>query len=224
MVAMLASRCMLHSGRPQYSLLSRRSGTGRSATLALAPTIHAAVLPTKGDDAEGGTGSSCLRPQTSPRQSRACPQLVVDEFSPGALDTISLAEARVRVYDFTGLLSAGAGLLDRPGLDRTAVLDRPRTDSGEGARDRGSKITGGGNFRLLLLDDPGHTEPHVVKVSEKYILLCRFFQLHSCDIIRPNASTRTAVASTIQERAGLQHQPLAVFIGAGHHEGCSWRR
>jgi len=69
------------------------------------------------------------------------------------------------MYHCTVHLRAAAGLLDRPGLDRTAVLDRPRTDSGEGARDRGSKVTGGGNFRLLLLDDPGHTEPHVVKVS-----------------------------------------------------------
>ena len=40
-----------------------------------------------------------------------------------------------------------AGLIDRPGLDRTAVLERPRTEGGEGARAPGGKVTGGGNFR-----------------------------------------------------------------------------
>jgi len=59
-VALVATQCMLFSRRPQYSLLHKRSGTKRSATLAFGPTIHAAVLPTKGDDAEGGTGLSFL--------------------------------------------------------------------------------------------------------------------------------------------------------------------
>lgn len=64
---------------------------------------------------------------------------------------------------------AGVDLAKRSGWDgdrdsNIATLPRPDTGSGDGGTDQQKKSPpGGGRHRLLLLDSPKHTEPHVVK-------------------------------------------------------------
>ena len=56
-----------------------------------------------------------------------------------------------------------AGLLDRPDLDVGTGTLTPKTEGNFGATDiGGSKGLGGGDFRVLLLDDEIHTEELVV--------------------------------------------------------------
>eukprot|EP01024_Parvocaulis_polyphysoides_P067991 TRINITY_DN8221_c1_g1_i2.p3 TRINITY_DN8221_c1_g1~~TRINITY_DN8221_c1_g1_i2.p3 ORF type:complete len:167 (-),score=17.83 TRINITY_DN8221_c1_g1_i2:163-663(-) len=61
--------------------------------------------------------------------------------------------------------SGGTGVLERPGLDLSPGSAGPQTEygSGKGSLDR-NKIVGGGDYRVLLLDNPKHTEKLVVTV------------------------------------------------------------
>lgn len=62
----------------------------------------------------------------------------------------------------------GTGLLEKPGFDQSRPDGDIRTESGLGAEsfDKDKKL-GGGNYRVLLLDDKKHSEQLVVRV------LCR---------------------------------------------------
>jgi ATP-dependent Clp protease adapter protein ClpS len=66
--------------------------------------------------------------------------------------------------------SGGTGLLERPDLDRSQPSGEPRTESGIGAQNPSDQDKlGGGNYRVLLLDDPKHTEQLVVKVVPRVV-------------------------------------------------------
>lgn len=60
--------------------------------------------------------------------------------------------------------SSGGAVLDRPGLDRTGLSSGPQTDSsGSQLGTSGGRGTGGGAWRILLLDSEHHTEERVVQ-------------------------------------------------------------
>lgn len=64
----------------------------------------------------------------------------------------------------------GTGLIERPDLDLAEDAKGPETDFGSGAEDFDkSKKLGGGNYRVLLLDDKKHTEDLVVKVLTRVV-------------------------------------------------------
>ena len=57
----------------------------------------------------------------------------------------------------------GGAVVDRPGLDRSGVSSAPQADSyGSQLGASGGRGTGGGSWRLLLLDSEHHTEERVV--------------------------------------------------------------
>ncbi|DBA85934.1 hypothetical protein WJX77_009238 [Trebouxia sp. C0004] len=59
----------------------------------------------------------------------------------------------------------GTGVLDRPDFDQDLANLGPITESNFGATDiGGAKQLGGGDYRLLLLDDENHSEQLVVSV------------------------------------------------------------
>ncbi|CAL5221675.1 g3907 [Coccomyxa viridis] len=57
----------------------------------------------------------------------------------------------------------GAGLLDKPGLDLSGMPTPSADDQLGGGEREGGKITGGGDYRVLLLQSDKHTEQLVVK-------------------------------------------------------------
>eukprot|EP01024_Parvocaulis_polyphysoides_P010228 TRINITY_DN13402_c0_g1_i1.p2 TRINITY_DN13402_c0_g1~~TRINITY_DN13402_c0_g1_i1.p2 ORF type:complete len:191 (-),score=17.79 TRINITY_DN13402_c0_g1_i1:360-854(-) len=61
--------------------------------------------------------------------------------------------------------SGGTGVLERPGIDLSPGQSEPQTEFGvdKGSTDR-NKTPGGGDYRVLLLDNPKHTEKLVVQV------------------------------------------------------------
>ena len=71
------------------------------------------------------------------------------------------AAVRAAVADRSS--GTGGAVVDRSGLDRSGVSSAPQTDSyGSQLGTSGGRGTGGGSWRLLLVDSEHHTEERVV--------------------------------------------------------------
>ena len=96
-----------------------------------------------------------------------------------------------------------AGVLDRPDFGGGTTTLTPSTESSFGATDiGGSKELGGGDYRVLLLDDETHTEQHVVDVITTVVATVDEQQARNCFATSKQLG-QALVTSCLKEHAEL---------------------
>jgi hypothetical protein len=126
--------------------------------------------------------------------------------------------------------SSGGAVLDRPGLDRTGLSTAPQTDSsGSQLGTSGGRGTGGGSWRILLLDSEHHTEERVVQailavvpgVEEPHAANC-FHKVRGCTACSAGSACQSGVAAVARKLPPLPHIiPPRQLPGVMVHGSCT---